>query len=269
MTRFALVYVVGAVSTALAAPTSMLPPSEALSGHEERSNAPLHQLQPADGFPATARLNVGVLANSVTTSGEFFGKTWSLRDGADVHDILHITPSTPSRLDGGLPMSPKYLHQLQRNKPSLTSTPIISFTSNTKRKRKLHDELAGIPSDQWGETENRRKISKAADNDRIVLRHLKNAHSLGNHFSVGVKGEPGYRSELLPDLAQEQARVQNLKDTYENALRGYVPEASIKRAGDLQASSGKRRKTRGKNTESSGIPPDNLHVFPANTSGDS
>ncbi|KAJ3837118.1 hypothetical protein F5878DRAFT_230723 [Lentinula raphanica] len=65
--------------------------------------------------------------------------------------ILHITPSTPSRLDGGLPMSPKYLHQLQRNKPSLTSTPIISFTSNTKRKRtnfmmnlQVYHQLLGV-----------------------------------------------------------------------------------------------------------------------------
>ncbi|KAJ3709764.1 hypothetical protein C8R42DRAFT_729829 [Lentinula raphanica] len=89
MNRLALqvVCVVSAVSTALAAPT-LLPPSEALSGLEEPSNAPLHQFQ-ADGFSATAGLNVReprattILVDSVVGSDDLSDKTRPLSFGEE------------------------------------------------------------------------------------------------------------------------------------------------------------------------------------------
>ncbi|KAJ3823107.1 hypothetical protein F5880DRAFT_572864 [Lentinula raphanica] len=94
-----VVYVVGAVSTTLAAPTSLQPPSEALSGLEEPSTVPLYQFQ-AEGFPATAGLDVRepqatttiVVDESVRTDpNDLFNKLkmWSIRDDADAHDHDH------------------------------------------------------------------------------------------------------------------------------------------------------------------------------------
>ncbi|KAJ3719224.1 hypothetical protein C8R42DRAFT_722913 [Lentinula raphanica] len=92
-----VVYVVGAASTTLAAPTSLQPPSEALSGLEEPSNAVSHQFQ-ADGFPATAGLDVHepqattiVVDESVRTDpDDLFHKlkTWNIRDDAS-HAAAH------------------------------------------------------------------------------------------------------------------------------------------------------------------------------------
>ncbi|KAJ3751743.1 hypothetical protein EV360DRAFT_75953 [Lentinula raphanica] len=92
-----VVYVVGAVSTTLAAPTSLQPPSEALSGLEEPSTAPLYQFQ-AEGFPATAGLDVHVPQVTTILSDESVRtdpddlfdklKTWNIRDD---HDHTAIT----------------------------------------------------------------------------------------------------------------------------------------------------------------------------------
>ncbi|KAJ3819161.1 hypothetical protein EV361DRAFT_923232 [Lentinula raphanica] len=93
MNRLALqvVCVVSAVSTALAAPT-LLPPSEALSGLEEPSNAPLHRFQ-TDGVSASG-LDVGeprattVLVNSVVGSDELFDETRPFPSGEESPDVL-------------------------------------------------------------------------------------------------------------------------------------------------------------------------------------
>ncbi|KAJ3816841.1 hypothetical protein F5880DRAFT_1618870 [Lentinula raphanica] len=93
MNRLALqvVCVVSAVSTALAAPT-LLPPSEALSGLEEPSNAPLHQFQ-TDGFSARG-LDVReprattILVDSVVGSEDLFDKTRPLSFGEESSNRL-------------------------------------------------------------------------------------------------------------------------------------------------------------------------------------
>ncbi|KAJ3753237.1 hypothetical protein EV360DRAFT_74677 [Lentinula raphanica] len=256
MNRLALqvVCVVGVVSTALAAPTSMLPPSEALSGHEELSNAPLHQLlhqlQPADGFPATAGLDVreplevttifleelfllakspsdvllpqhfhadgfpamgidvhepqaaGVLANSVTTSGEFFDKTWSLRDGADVHD---------------------------HDQSTVTDTSYNTVDFKPLGRRAANESKVPSPT-----PEEQAQLDVDA-NYKFYLEH---------------KGKADKLHDELADLEQEQARVQDLEAKYQEALANYDPgfkRFSVDQDGQPVK---KRRRSRKQNTES-------------------
>ncbi|KAJ3709763.1 hypothetical protein C8R42DRAFT_760619 [Lentinula raphanica] len=107
MNRLALqvVCIVSAVSTALAAPT-LLPPSEALSGLEEPSNAPLHRFQ-ADEFSATG-LDVGeprattVLVDSVVGSNDLFDKTRPISSGLESSDGLLRQPQADEFSVSGL-----------------------------------------------------------------------------------------------------------------------------------------------------------------------
>ncbi|KAJ3773912.1 hypothetical protein FB446DRAFT_508614 [Lentinula raphanica] len=82
-----MVFVIGTVSTALAAPT-LIPPSEAFPGHDNPSDEPLHQLQPATGF-LTVRLDVREpqeTAIFLDGSGDIFNKTRALSAGEESSD---------------------------------------------------------------------------------------------------------------------------------------------------------------------------------------
>ncbi|KAJ3973210.1 hypothetical protein EV361DRAFT_1032527 [Lentinula raphanica] len=230
------------------------PRSVALSSGEESSDVLLPQHFHADGFPAMG-IDVhepqpaGVLANSVTASGEFFDKTWSLRDGADVHDHDQstVTDTSYNTVDFK-PLGRRAANESKVPSPTPEEQAQLDVDANYKfylehkgKADKLHDELAGVPSTSWGTKDNRCKINKAAKQDRIALTHLKNAHGLEKQFSLGG---------LLPDLEQEQARVQDLEAKYQEALANYDPgfkRFSVDQDGQPVK---KRRRSRKQNTES-------------------
>ncbi|KAJ3963706.1 hypothetical protein EV361DRAFT_967591 [Lentinula raphanica] len=262
-----VVYVVGAVSTTLAAPTSLQPPSEALSGLEEPSTVPLYQFQ-AEGFPATAGLDVRepqatttiVVDESVRTDpNDLFNKLkmWSIRDDADAHDHDHTAitladisynpvdskpdtagidvpepQATTIVVDSVRTQDPDDFFDETRgfrddagahdhDQSAVTLTDVLYNHVDSKLRRRANGGGSGTQSSTSGSqpsssqelvnicyarySENK----KAAENLYAELALIQPS-KWGSKTQARVKGQSGYKSIPLPNLAEETERLNGL-----------------------------------------------------------
>ncbi|KAJ3751744.1 hypothetical protein EV360DRAFT_89419 [Lentinula raphanica] len=229
MNRLALrvVYVVGAVSTTLAAPT-LQPPSEALSGLEEPSTAPLYQFQ-TDSFPATATgLDVRepqvttILSDETVRTGpdDLFDEAWSIRDNADAHDVrfsflAHTTPA-------GLIEEICSLFFIQHAQDAVTLADISYNHVDSKpsaagldvREPKamtiVVDSVRTSPDDLFDKTWSLRDDTDAHDHDQSAV-----TDASYNHLNSKLSRRAGASDQKLVDVSYEKY-VQSKKDADES-----------------------------------------------------
>ncbi|KAJ3818846.1 hypothetical protein F5880DRAFT_1597545 [Lentinula raphanica] len=193
MNRLALrvVYVVGAVSTTLTAPT-LQPPSETLSGLEEPSTAPLYQFQ-ADSFPATATgLDVRepqvttILSDETVRTGpdDLFDEAWSIRDNADAHD----------HAQGAVTLADISYDHVD-SKPSAAGLDVREPKAMTI----LVDSVRTSPDDLFDKTWSLRDDTDAHDHDQSAV-----TDASYNHLNSKLSRRAGASDQKLVDVSYEK-----------------------------------------------------------------